>query len=183
MASSTPTWHRCRSPSTSVGGHQPGNGRCDASITDNVTTARPGAPKQTYCEPVYAKVLGPGRSTMPALMATTDEADVLLAQLIDRGWVRFGEQLPLQSAGRLVVGRDRLRLVVDGQALLDDLNPYAPHGWWAAVDQLQGRCLVVILQAGDVDLADADAGERIAALVGTGRAAAAILPVETMLDS
>jgi hypothetical protein len=73
-------------------------------------------------------------------------------------------------------------LVVADQALLDDLNPCAPDGWWAAVDQRQGRCLVVILRAEDVDLAADDAGEQIAALVGSDSSVSASLPVETYLE-
>ncbi len=87
---------------------------------------------------VYAKTLIPGPHPVPALMATTDDADTLMPQLLDRGWALFGEALPQAPAGRLLVGSDRLHLLVDDQALLDDLNPYAPDGWWAAVDGLQG---------------------------------------------
>jgi hypothetical protein len=87
---------------------------------------------------VYAKTLIPGPNPVPALMATTDDAESLIVQLLNRGWALFGEPLPDQPAGRLVVGADRLQLVVDGQALLDDLNPYAPDGWWPAVDGAPG---------------------------------------------
>ena len=97
---------------------------------------------------VYAKTLIPGPNAVPALMATTDDADVLLPQLLDRGWAVFGEPLPQAAAGRLVVGSDRLQLVVDDQALLDDLNPYAPDGWWAAIDGTGGCCVVVIARDG-----------------------------------
>ena len=130
---------------------------------------------------MYAKTLVPGPNPVPALMATTDDADILLPQLLDRGWALFGEPLPPAGTGRLAVGADRLQLVVDGQALLDDLNPYAPDGWWAAVDALQGRCVVVIVRAGDVDLAHHDAGAQLAALMGTSRAVFAALPVATVL--
>ena len=131
---------------------------------------------------MYAKTLIPGPHAVPALMATTDDADILLPQLLDRGWALFGEPLPQQAAGRLVVGSDRLQLVVDDQALLDDLNPYAPDGWWAAVDGLHGKCVVVIARDGDVDLAHHDAGQQLAALMGTGRAVFAALLVETLLE-
>ena len=131
---------------------------------------------------VYAKTLIPGPNAVPALMATTDDADILVPQLLDRGWALFGEPLPTAASGWLVVGADRLQLVVDDQALLDDLNPYAPDGWWAAVDGLQGKCVVVIARDGDVDLAHHDAGAQLAALMGTGRAVFAALPVETLLQ-
>lgn len=60
---------------------------------------------------VYAKTLIPGPHAVPALMATTDDADILVPQLLDRGWALFGEPLPAAAAGRLVVGSDRLQLV------------------------------------------------------------------------
>ncbi len=116
-------------------------------------------------------------------MATTDDADMLMPQLLDRGWAPFGDPLPAAAVGRLVVGSDRLQLVIDDQALLDDLNPYAPNGWWAAVDGLQGRCVVVIARDGDVALAHHQAGEQLAALMGAGRAVFAALPVETVLEN
>lgn len=135
-----------------------------------------------YGDPVYAKTLIPGPHPVPALMATTDDADVLVPQLLDRGWAPFGNPLPDQAVGRLVIGSDRLQLVVEDQALLDDLNPYAPDGWWAAVDALQGRCVVVIGRSGDVDLAHHESGEQLAALLGSRRALFAALPVVTSLE-
>ena len=114
---------------------------------------------------MYAKTLIPGPHPVPALMATTDEADVLLPQLSDRGWALFGDPLPTAAAGQVVVGADRLQLVVDDQALLDDLNPYAPDGWWSAVDGMQGRCVVVVVRDGDVDLAHHEGGDQLAALM------------------
>lgn len=75
---------------------------------------------------VYAKTLIPGPHPIPALMATTDDADTLMPQLTDRGWVPFGDPIPTAAAGQLVVEGGRLQLVVDDQALLDDLNPWAP---------------------------------------------------------
>ena len=137
----------------------------------------------TYVERVYAKMLIPGPQPMPALMATTDDADVLVPQLLDRGWASFGDSLPQLAAGRLTIDPDRLQLVVDGQALLADENPFAPDGWWAAVDQMQGLCVVVIVRDGDVDLAHPEAGEQLAALVGTGRAVTAAVPVKIVLDA
>jgi len=138
--------------------------------------------RQTYVERVYAKTLVPGPKPTSALMATTNEADVLVPQLLERGWVRFGDQLSARAAGRLVVGLDRLHLIVEEQVLLADENPWAPDGWWPAVDQMGGRCMVVIAREGDVDLANAKVGEQLAALLGTGRAVAAMLTVETALD-
>ena len=131
--------------------------------------------------PVYAKTLIPGPHPVPALMATTDDADTLIPQLLERSWALFGDPQFAAPAGRLVVGSDRLQLVVDDQTLLADVNPYAPDGWWTAVDGLQGRCIVVIARDNDVDLSHHQAGEQLAALMGTGRAVFAALPVDTVL--
>ena len=106
-----------------------------------------------------------------------------MPHLLQRGWAGFGDPLPQLAAGRLQISQDRLQLIVDEQALLVDENPYAPDGWWAAVDQMQGRCVVVIVRDGDVDLTRPEAGEQLAALMGTGRAATAALPVEIVLDA
>jgi hypothetical protein len=46
-------------------------------------------------------------------MATTDDANTLVHQLLDRGWTSLVERLPPAPAGRLVIGSDRLQLVVD----------------------------------------------------------------------
>ena len=107
---------------------------------------------------MYAKILVPGPHQVPALMATAADAAVLLPQLLERGWASLGSRLPSAAMGELLVGPDRLQLVVDGQALLDDLNPAAPDGWWQAVDRLGGYCVVVITTQGDVDLAHHDVG-------------------------
>lgn len=150
-----------------------------------LAAGRSAAPKScpTYVERVYAKTLIPGPQPIPALMATTNDANVLVPQLLERGWVSFGDPLPQQADGRLTIGPHRLQLVVDGQALLADENPFAPDGWWAAVDQMQGRCIVVIVHDGDVDLAHPQAGEQLAALLGTGRAVTAAVPVKIVLDA
>lgn len=70
---------------------------------------------------MYAKTLVPGPPVdIPSLMSTTDDPDVLLPQLRALGWGRFGGPVPPAPAGQLVISPDRLQLVVDGQAVLDD---------------------------------------------------------------
>ena len=130
---------------------------------------------------VYAKTLIPGPNPVPALMATTDELTVLLPQLLERGWALFGDPPPLDPAGEVVIDSDRLRLVLDGRALLDDRNPTAPDGWWAAVDQLGSRCAVILCDQADVDLVHHAVEGQLAALVDTARAVFAALPVTTVL--
>ena len=56
---------------------------------------------------VYAKSLIPGPNPVRALMATTDDADTLIPQLLDRGWALFAEPPPEGAAGRLIIGADR----------------------------------------------------------------------------
>jgi hypothetical protein len=105
-----------------------------------------------------------------------------MPQLTVRGWARLGDPLPAAAAGELRIGTDRLQVVVDDQALLDDLNSASPDGWWSAVDALEGRCVVVLVRDGDVDLTNQQAGAQLAALMGTNRAVFAALPVVTILD-
>lgn len=115
-------------------------------------------------------------------MSTASDAAVLLPQLLDRGWALWGEPPPpAAAAGELIIGADRLQLVIDGQALLEDVNPAAPDGWWAAVDGMAGRCVVVVTRPEDVDLTHHEAGAQLVALMGTGRAVFAALPVVTDL--
>lgn len=129
---------------------------------------------------MYAKTLVPGPPLdIPSLMATTAEAGVLLPQLKALGWNRFGDPVPSAPAGQLVISPDRLQLVVEDQTVLDDLNPVSPPGWWKAVEQLGGRCAVVVLRQGDVDLHQPESGERLRALMDTDRAVFAVLPVVT----
>ena len=133
---------------------------------------------------MYAKTLVPGPPLdIPSLTATTAEPEALLPQLRALGWARFGDPVPTGAVGQLVISPDRLQLVVDDQTVLDDLNPVSPPGWWKAVDQLGGRCAVVVLRQGDVDLHQPDSGERLRALMDTDRAVFAVLPVVTPPDS
>ena len=95
---------------------------------------------------MYAKTLIPGTRPIPALMATTNQADTLWPQLLARGWVPFGNSLRA-ATGELRIGVDRLQLMLDGHVVLDDdANPASPEGWWTAVDNLNGHCIVVVIR-------------------------------------
>lgn len=126
---------------------------------------------------MYAKTLIPGSMPIACLVATAEQPDVLLPQLLDRGWDWFGSTIPANLQGDLVIDHQRLRLVVDGQILLDDLNPASPAGWWAAVDQLQGRCAVIIVRREDVDLTDKASGLQLQSVLDQQRAVWAFLPL------
>lgn len=130
---------------------------------------------------MYAKTLVPGPPAVPGLVGTTRDAPVLVPQLLERGWAVFGDPTPGRAAGELVFSADRLRLMVEGQVLLDDANPAGPAGWWAAVDALAGRCVVIVCANSDLDLAGNHARQQLTALRDTGRAAFAALPVRTEL--
>ncbi|MGV1010110.1 MAG: hypothetical protein ACOYBY_16135 [Dermatophilaceae bacterium] len=68
----------------------------------------------------------------------------------------------------MLITPERLRLVVDGQVILDDdANPVAPPGWWEAVDSFGGRCIVIITHAEDVDLTDPHSGSQLRKLMDT----------------
>jgi hypothetical protein len=131
---------------------------------------------RTVCR-VYARTLIPGTRPIPALMATSSQADVLRRQLLERGWVRFGERRRLAATGELRIDVDRH----DGEMVLDDdVNPASPEGWWAAVKTLVRHCIVVMVRDG-VDLTQPQAGDQPAALLNTDHALSAALPVVTNL--
>lgn len=108
---------------------------------------------------------------------------MLLPQLLDRGWGPYGARVPDEPRGVVVISPDRLQLVVDHHVLLSGVNPAAPAGWWPAVDRLHSCCVVVITADGDIDLTDPRTGDQLAALMGTGRAVFAALPVRTNLQN
>lgn len=130
---------------------------------------------------MYAKTLVAGRHPLPALVGTAPDVSILLGQLLERGWALFGTTPSDWAAGELLIGTSRLQLVVDGQPLLDDVNPAGPPGWWAAVDDRGGRCAVIICADHDLDLTSGDTGAQLAALMDTGKAVHAALPVRTDL--
>ena len=135
----------------------------------SLLAGRPPSPDKRPWPPtvtgVSAKTLIPGSHPVPALIWATSQAAVLIPQLLDRGWGPFSARLPDDARGELVIGADRMQLVVDDQMLLDDTNPPAPDGWWAAVDRLDNCCVVVIVADGEMDLAHPRAGEQLATLM------------------
>ena len=131
---------------------------------------------------MYVKTLIPGGRAIPALMATTSADEMLRLQLSRQGWVSFGRPLQPGAVGEVRVGVDRLRVVANGRVVLDeDTNPVSPPGWWAAVDDLGGHCVVVMVREGAVDLSQPGAGDQLAGLLNTHQAISAALPVTTDL--
>ena len=131
---------------------------------------------------MHAKTLIPGSRPIPALMATSNQTDLLWSQLLDRGWVAFGQTLLPGVTGELRIGVNRVQVAIDGDVVLDDdANSASPEGWWAAVDTLGGHCIVVIAASESVDLTEPDAGGQLVALLNTDHALSAALPVVTDL--
>ena len=131
---------------------------------------------------MYAKTLIPGPYAIPALMVTTPHAVTLLPQLTEHGWVRCHHRLRSIAAGQVRIDPHRLRVIVDDQTLLDDLNPTSPPGWWSAVDLLEDRCLVAVVSDDDVDPKQKHrAGEQLTCLIRANRALLAALPIVTEL--
>ena len=128
---------------------------------------------------MYAKtlVLMP-TGAIPMIAATTSALDVLASQLLSRGWGPFDGRSAPAGSGHLTVSHDRLQLLVDGQVLLDDLNPAAPDGWWAAVDGFAGRCVVVVVATGRLDLTRPDVGGQMVELMDEQAGVWAVLPIE-----
>ena len=130
---------------------------------------------------MYVKTLMHRMLTVPTLIATTDEGGALLPRLRSRGWGRFGGGVPQTPAGGLVVSEARLQLLVDGEVLLDDVNPPSPDGWWKAVDRFEGQCAVVVVRGGEVDLDERGLDAWLISLADTDRAVFAVLPVVTTI--
>ncbi len=102
----------------------------------------------------------------------------MFPQLLARGWDWYGSLVPLGARGELAIRPERLRLVVDEEALLDDdANPVSPPGWWAAVDRIGGRCAVVLVHRRDVDVGSPESGGQLRRVMGRSRAVWAVLPV------
>lgn len=117
---------------------------------------------------MHAKSLlpaGGGWPATPLLLATTS-APHLLMQLQRYGFGPAGE-FPSTIGADLRIDHTRLQLVVDGQAVLDDEDGRAPDGWWRAVDEWGGQCIVWVIAA-PVDLGSADLGQVLNWLVDAG---------------
>ena len=131
---------------------------------------------------MYIKTVMHRMLTVPTLIATTEQADVLLPRLRSRGWGRFGGAVPQASVGEVVISDARLQLVVDGEILLDDVNPPSPAGWWKAVDQFEGQCAVLVVRDGEVDLHERGVDTWLNGLAHTDQAVFAVLPVVTSIS-
>ncbi len=128
---------------------------------------------------MYAKILIlVGEHHLPGILATTSRYPDVKANLKARGWDDYGRELPVGAAGEITIGSEGFQVVVDGMVMLsDDVNPVSPAGWWAAVDQLQGRCLVIVAPTGVLDFESELLGAQLDALRDTGQAINAGLPV------
>lgn len=126
---------------------------------------------------MFAKTLIPGPHPVPALVAAVGGRDGLLGRLRDRGWAAFGATSPPATGDAVLVRGGHLQLVVDGEIVLDDLNPAAPTLWWSAVSDLQERCVAVVAAEEDLDLTGHEARDQLVGLLGSGRALAATVPV------
>lgn len=120
---------------------------------------------------MHAKSLlpaGGGWPATPLLLATTS-APHLLVQLQRYGFGTLSPagEFPSTVGAELRIDHTRLQLVVDGQALLDDEDGRAPDGWWRAVDEWGGQCIVWVIAA-PVDLGNPDLGQVLNRLVDAG---------------
>ncbi|SDR89719.1 hypothetical protein SAMN04488543_0707 [Friedmanniella luteola] len=128
------------------------------------------------------KSLIPGGRPVPALLAATSPDELLRLRLSRQGWVPFGRALQPGAVGEVRVGVDRVQVLANGRLVLDDsTNAVSPPGWWAAVDDLGGHCVVVVVREGAADLTGPDASDQLVALLGADQAISAALPVVTDL--
>ena len=126
---------------------------------------------------MYVKTVVPGPLAIATLTATSTR-EVVFGQLIARGWGVYGDSPGFPTTTQLAITHRSLQLVVDGQVLLDDLDPGSPPGWWDAADRLGNCCVVVVLHDHLVDLHDPHLGERMQALMGDPDAGGwAVVPI------
>lgn len=134
--------------------------------SDKVSRRGPDAPfARKKGSGMFAKTLVPGSMPIPTLTTTTSEPDVLFPQLVQAGWGWYGGPPPSPQTTQLLITHRSLRVVVDGAVILDDLDPASPPGWWKAVDGLEGKCVVLVIKTGAIDLGASDAGARARALM------------------
>ncbi len=126
---------------------------------------------------MYLQTLIPSGRPIAVLLATTSVDELLRLRLARQGWVSFGRALQPGAAGQVRFGVERVQLRAEGRLVLDAAtSPVSPDGWWAAVDNLGGHCVVVLAREGAVDLTPGD-GDPLASLLNTDQAVSAALPV------
>jgi hypothetical protein len=131
---------------------------------------------------VHVKSLIPGGRPIPALLAVASPDELLRLRLSRQGWVPFGRSLQPGAVGEVRVGVDRIQVLAEGRVLLDDsTNAVSPPGWWTAVDDLGGHCVVVVVREGAADLSRADGADPLVNLLNTDQALSAVLRVVTDL--
>lgn len=128
---------------------------------------------------MYAKALIPGHNGLPAVplvIATAPPGAETVRELHEFGWTPYGGEAT-NTPSRLSI-TDRFRLIVDGQELLNDsVNPSGPAGWWEAVSVAGDRSVVVVVEAGHIDLKSPHVGEQLKALIDSEHAAQALVPI------
>lgn len=130
---------------------------------------------------MYAKALIPGMNDLnvPLVIATAEAGTVIVDQLHGRGWTPFGGDLFEDADAKLHVTPNRFAMTVLGQALLeDDVNPYAPPGWWPAASALGDMAVCVVARAGRIDLNNPDVGTQLHRLIDSREAAQALLTLQ-----
>ncbi|MGP5264690.1 hypothetical protein [Glutamicibacter arilaitensis] len=128
---------------------------------------------------MYSKALIPGHNGFPAIplvIATVPPGDTTVSELHRLGWTPYGGEAT-NTPSQLSI-TDRFRLIVDGQELLNDsVNPTGPAGWWEAVSVAGDRAVVVVVEAGHVDLNSPQVGAQLKALIDSDHAAQALVPI------
>lgn len=120
---------------------------------------------------MWAKTLVPGDGgtpDVPTFTATTVRADQLFAQLLNRGWTRWGLEAPGAALDTLLLITHRsMQMTVADQILVDGLDSGSPPGWWEAVDAWGQQVVAVFLRGDLFDLRDPMFGQRAQELFGT----------------
>jgi hypothetical protein len=95
---------------------------------------------------MYAKILRvAGGTEIPMLMVTAPPESV--GELHARGWSPWGGRLSRDRGAVVRIMPDRLRITVNGVAILDDPDgdPVSPPGWWELVSRIGDRVVVALV--------------------------------------
>lgn len=127
---------------------------------------------------MFAKALISGPPLdMPMLVAVDVPNGVLVHDLRQLGWDRFGET-PHDQEGEVHITNDCVELRVAGSSMtLDDMRPSSYPGWLQAVDTFGGQVLVAITEHGAADLRGSSTGSQYKELLDSPQSAQAVLPV------
>lgn len=130
---------------------------------------------------MLAKALMPG---MPMIIVTATKDGTLVSQLRSLGWTAYLEDKDASDPnGSIHITRGSAQIKIDEQIIHEEaVNPASPDGWWAAVQDLEDRVVVLVVEDGKIDLRSAQLKKQLDSLEGSVLTAHNLLPVTTDLN-